>query len=100
VHRIDPERLDLAREFHTRPFGAHSPALQALLTVMRSREHCGDYLLVCTRPHEEWVLAVKQPDGAPPKLLEEERFASPAAAEWRVFQLRWERLAGRRLELD
>lgn len=100
MHAIDPARLDLAREFRDRPFGVHSPALQALLTIMRSRENCGDYVLICTRPHAEWMLAVKQPDHAPPRLLESERFTSPEAAEWRVFQLRWERLTGQPLALE
>jgi hypothetical protein len=100
VHRIDPSRLDLAREFRDRPFGEHSPELQSLLTVMRSRENCGDFLLVCTQPHAEWMLAVKQPEGKPPRLLEEERFTSPEAAEWRVFQIRWARLTGSPLRLD
>ena len=100
MYRIDPGRLDLAREFKRRPLGIHSAELQALLTHMRSRENCGDFVLVCTKPHEEWVLAVKQPDGAPPRLLEDERFASIEAAEWRVFEIRWERLSGQKLVLE
>jgi hypothetical protein len=100
MYEIDPRRLDLAREFRAAPFGEHSPELQALLTFMRSRENCGDFLLVCTRPHAEWMLAVKQPEGAPPRLLEEERFASPEDAERRVFAIRWERLTGSPLPPD
>jgi hypothetical protein len=100
VYRIDPRRLDLAREFKQRPLGTHSSALQALLTFMRSAENCGDYVLVCTRAHAEWMLAVKQPDGAPPMLLTAERFPSLEAAEWRVFELRWERLTGAALAIE
>lgn len=97
MYRIDPSRADLAREFRERPLGEHSPELQALLVFMRQRENSGDFVLVCTRPHAEWMLAVKQPDGAPPTLLDEERFSSVEDAERRVFAIRWERLTGRKL---
>ena len=45
---FDPSRLDLAREFKARPFGEHSPDLQYLLNLMRSREVEGRYVLVPT----------------------------------------------------
>lgn len=35
MHRIDPSRLDLAREFRERPFGPHGPELQKLLKILR-----------------------------------------------------------------
>jgi hypothetical protein len=99
MHRIDPARLDLVREFKARPLGTHSPELMALLIVMRSRENCGNYLLVCTRPHQEWTVAVKQPDHLPP-VLTEHRFPTIEAAEWFVFKTRWEHLTGTKLEID
>jgi N,N-dimethylformamidase len=34
VTDIDPRRLDLAREFRARPFGVHSPDLQAVLEML------------------------------------------------------------------
>jgi hypothetical protein len=37
VYRFDPSRLDLAREYKARPFGEHSPDLQYLLNLMRTR---------------------------------------------------------------
>ena len=98
MHQIDPTRLDLVREFKARPLGTHSPELMAMLIVMRSKENCGNYVLVMTKPHEEWTVAVKQPDFAPP-LLTEHRFASVEAAEWFVFKTRWEKLTGRKLEV-
>ena len=97
MYRIDPARTDLAAEFRERPFGEHSAELQALLIFMRRRENSGDFVVVCTKPHREWVLAVKQPDGAPPTLLENERFGSLEDVERRVFAIRWERLTGARL---
>jgi N,N-dimethylformamidase len=99
MYGIDPRRLDLAREFKAQPFGTHSPDLQALLTVMRQPETCGDYVIVCTTPHAEWMLARKQPDGAPPQLLES-TFASLEAAEWHAFKTRWEAITGVKLEIE
>jgi len=97
---FDPERLDLAREFKARPFGEHSPDLQYLLNLMRSREVHGRYVLVMTRPHAQWTLARLTDNNLGPPLLTNVSFDSLEAAEWAVFKLRWEALAGRPLELD
>ena len=35
MHRVDPLRLDLAREFKSNPTGPHSPELQKLLKLLR-----------------------------------------------------------------
>ena len=74
---IDPRRTDLALEFKRRPFGPHSPELQAVLNVLRGSRHCQDLLLVCTRPHAEWQLAEKQPYGQPPRLIPGAVFDQP-----------------------
>jgi hypothetical protein len=95
---IDPRRLDLAAEFRARPFGRHSPELQALLDLMRRAENCQDLILVAIAPGQ-WVLGERQPDGKPPRLLEAEAFDSREAGEWAAFRRRWEVLAGRPLEL-
>lgn len=94
---IDPGRLDLVREFQQRPFGPHSPELQAVLNVLRSSRHCQNLLLVCTRPHAEWILAEKQPGGLPPRLFTERVFTSLEDAEWEAFRMRWEAVTGQPL---
>jgi len=94
VFTIDPRRTDLALEFKRRPFGPHSPELQAVLNVLRSSRHCQDLLLVCTQPHAEWQLAEKQPYGQPPRLMPGAVFTSLEAAEWHAFQMRWEAVTG------
>jgi hypothetical protein len=99
VFEIDPQRTDLALEFKQRPFGPHSPELQAVLNVLRGSRHCQNLLLVCTRPHTEWILAEKQPDGLPPRLLPEQTFTSLEAAEWHAFRLRWKAVTGRELRV-
>jgi hypothetical protein len=59
MFEIDPRRTDLALEFKRRPFGPHSPELQAVLDVLRGPLHWRNFLLVCTRPHAEWRLATR-----------------------------------------
>jgi hypothetical protein len=57
VIEFNPARIDLAREFRARPFGAHSADLQAVLTRMRTppiRGKCGP---IVTRPYAERALA-------------------------------------------
>jgi N,N-dimethylformamidase len=94
---IDPTRTDLALEFKRRPFGPHSPELQAVLNVLRGSRHCQNLLLVCTRPHAEWILAEKQPGGRPPRLFPDRTFTSREEAEWHAFQIRWEAVTGHAL---
>lgn len=95
---IDAKRIDLAREFKRRPFGPHSPELQAVLNVLRSSRHCQDLLLVCTQPHAQWQLAEKRPHGQPPRLIDGAVFTSLEAAEWHAFRMRWEAVTGHVLE--
>lgn len=103
MYQFDPARLDLAREFRRRPFGEHSPDLQALLNVMRSTTPGGWHVLVMTRPHAQWTLArmVEQLGGRPalPQLTNV-TFDSLEAAEWAMFRLRWEALSGAPLAID
>jgi N,N-dimethylformamidase len=98
VAAIDPRRLDLAAEFRARPFGRHSPELQALLDIMRRAENCQDLILVSIEPGR-WVLGERQPHGKPPRLFEDQIFESREAGEWAAFRQRWQALAGRELEL-
>ena len=53
MYRFDAGRLDLAREYKARPFGEHSPDLQYLLNLMRTRETDGRRILVMTQPHAQ-----------------------------------------------
>jgi N,N-dimethylformamidase len=47
----------VADEFAARPFGDHSPQLQALLETMRSVPIPGKSFLYMSEPHREWQLA-------------------------------------------
>ena len=100
MYEFDSRRLDLAREFKAKPFGAHSPDLQYLLNLMRSRETAGRYVLVMTQPYEQWTLARLTDGNNGPPVLTNTTFDSLEAAEWGVFRLRWEALAGTPLALE
>ena len=100
MYRFDASRLDLAREYKARPFGEHSPDLQYLLNLMRTRETDGRYVLVMTQPHAQWTLARLTDGNQGPPRLTNVTFDSLEAAEWAVFKLRWEAMAGAPLPIE
>ncbi|MBB5159684.1 hypothetical protein [Saccharopolyspora phatthalungensis] len=59
-------------EHRTRPIGKHSDELERVLIYLR-KHHLkmpGKYILVCTKPHEEWRIAtIIGTPGRPPELL-------------------------------
>ena len=96
AYRIDPRRdRDVVGEFRQKPIGHHSPNLQRVLNALRSGPLAGKYVLVCTRPFREWVLARHPGErGRPVELLREHTFTSKEEAEWAVFRLRWKQHTG------
>ncbi|MBM3489875.1 MAG: hypothetical protein FJX68_05400 [Alphaproteobacteria bacterium] len=100
MFRIDPNRVDLAREYKARPFGVHSGDLQMVLNLMRALPVEGHHVLVMSKPHREWTLAVMGGRPPRPRLQPSQVFTSLEAAEWHVFKLRWQMLTGQPLQLD
>jgi hypothetical protein len=99
VYEIDPERVDLAREFKALPYGRHSGELQRVLNRMRGGANAGRYVLICTKRHREWVLArLGARPGDPIEPVPGHVFAARAEAEWAVFRLRWRELTGHDLD--
>ena len=101
MYAIDPERLDLAREFKARIYGRHSGELQRVLNRMRGGANAGRYVIICTKRHREWVLARMGPragDAIEP--VPGRIFRSEEEAEWAVFKLRWHELTGRELPIE
>jgi hypothetical protein len=69
--RITPEIIE---EHRRKPLGKHSDQLERVLVYLRKRnlELAGKYILVCTRPHEQWrVATISGRPGVPPTLLDE-----------------------------
>jgi hypothetical protein len=101
MYEIDPERLDLAREFKAQIYGRHSGELQRVLNRMRGGANAGRYVIVCTKRHREWALArMGERAGDSIEPIAGYVFGSKAAAEWAVFKLRWRELTGRELAVE
>jgi hypothetical protein len=67
---------------------------------MRTRETTGRRVLVMTRPHAQWTLARLTDNNNRPPRLTNQTFDSLEAAEWTVFKLRWEEMAGMPLPIE
>lgn len=99
MYEIDPERTDLVEEFLRQPFGHHSGELQRVLNVLRGGPVKDRYVLICTKPHREWVLGqLSGVRGEPVRVLANRVFTSAEDAERAVFKLRWEQKTGRKIE--
>lgn len=97
----DAEVIPLALEFKARPFGVHSPMLQALLDRLRViHPDCDKLLLVCTRTCEQWALGRMSGTPLTVTLDSSPRFSSLEEAEWYVFRLRWKHLTQRDLPVE
>lgn len=87
-HEIKPRiNAQIIEEHQRRPIGKHSDNLERVLVYLRNHHMMmeGKYILVCTKPHEEWRIAQLQdePD-SPPELLDD-TFADRYAAEHGLF---------------
>jgi hypothetical protein len=99
MFKIDPTRLDIAREYRAKPFGEHSPELQYALNQMRLRPVQEFEVLVMTEPGRRWVLAYMPMGGGAPRLTNQS-FDRLEDAEWHVFKLRWKDMTGMDLPID
>ncbi|WP_346891235.1 hypothetical protein [uncultured Roseibium sp.] len=94
-YEIDPARLDLALEFRRYPKGPHSAELQKVVHRMRWSGAGGRYCLIPVEPGRRWMLALlPERRGAPIRTFPETTFTSINDAEWHVFKIRWQVLAG------
>jgi hypothetical protein len=97
MYAFDKSRLDLAREFRASPFGEHSPDLQYLLHLMRRPSEKPFHMLFVDRANERWTLGIMDPSGRNTPQRTNIVFTDLKEAEWHVFKLRWEALAGEAL---
>ncbi|MDE0241623.1 MAG: hypothetical protein OXQ84_15765 [bacterium] len=99
MYKIDPTRKDLVEEFRANPVGNHSADLQQMLNVVRAEPFPGKYVLICVKPHREWVLGrLSGVRGDPVEILEDRVFTRAEDAEWEVFRRRWKALTGECLD--
>ena len=57
-----------------------------------------DDVLLCTKPHKEWMLGQLTGPGKPVKIFKGTRFKSLAEGEWEIFRRRWRRYAGSKID--
>lgn len=89
---INHNRRDLVEAFLANPRGPHSPELQRLVNELRFDKTMKDkYVVVCTKPHQEWTLAQLPGErGKSIRLHKDQVFTNLDDAERAVFRLRWE----------
>jgi N,N-dimethylformamidase len=101
MHRIDPSRLDLAREFKHNPTGPHGPELQQVLKLLRWEPIAGRFVVVQPRRDGLWYLArTTGAKGHPLQLFYSHGYPTLAEAHWALFRKRWEQHTGQVLILD
>ncbi len=98
VHRVTREDLDLVAEFDETPIGRQSPALRRLLNRFRAETPEDRFVLVCVRPHQEWVLGQMNGSKSPVTLFPDVRFSKFEDGERKIFRRRWQRYA--EIEID
>jgi hypothetical protein len=97
MYQINPDDVHLAEEFRANPIGKHSPDLQRVLNLFRGEAMADKYVLICTKPHERWVLGQLTGVRGKPVKLSNHVFDRIEDAEWHVFKLRWKKYTGRDL---
>lgn len=99
VYKLKPTDKQFVQEFKAKPIGLHTPGLQRILNLFRGESMSGKYVLVCTKPHQQWMLAeLPSRRGQPLKVHHNQVFQSIEQAEWEVFKLRWHKYTGERLD--
>ncbi len=101
MHKVDPSRLDLAREFKANPLGPYSADLQKLLKLLRWEEVEDRFLAVQPEHGGAWFLArTTGPKGHPIEIFRGRPYRTMADAHWAVFRKRWEKHTGTALRLE
>ncbi|MCB1497805.1 MAG: hypothetical protein KDJ86_18630 [Bauldia sp.] len=96
VYKIDAdEDRKYVEEFRRLPIGEHSPGLQRVLNIMRLDRGGIQYILVCRKRFEEYVIGRMPPDRSDPIEIEDDKvFATREEAEWEMFCRRWREHTG------
>ncbi|MCP4382229.1 MAG: ABC transporter permease [Hyphomicrobiales bacterium] len=89
----DAKLDDLVDEFRRNPTGQHSASLQRLINRIRSEPMEGKLALLCTKPHEEWIL-IQMNGRKKPITVIGDKFNDINDAEWAVFRRRIKRHFG------
>lgn len=91
---LSDEEIEALHEFEERPVGRHSPGLQKIVNRMRGAPVEGKYVLFCTKPHREWVLARMNGRAKPITIFWDKVFADMREAEIAIYKLRLAEMHG------
>ena len=101
MDKVDPSRIDLAREFKANPVGPHSPDLQKLLKLLRWESPTQRYVALRPELDGKWYLGkLNGPKGHPLDVYTSRPFDTHAEVTWAVFRKRWEAHTGVLLLLE
>jgi branched-chain amino acid transport system permease protein len=99
IYKVGEQDRPIVEEFNKKPIGHHSPELQRVLNVFRGASTQEKYVLICTKPHQEWVLGQLTGErGKPVKILKGKVFTKIEDAEREVFRRRWKKYTGGELD--
>jgi len=99
VYTVSQHDQHVVEEFRRKPIGHHSPDLQRVLNVFRGEPIKNKYVLICTKPHKEWILGQLTGErGKPVKILKDKVFTRIEEAEQEVFRRRWKKYTGSDLD--
>lgn len=77
---------EVIEEHRRRPTGVHSDALQRLLNYFRRASIIDKYAILCTKPFADYrIVALSGRRGVPPRIVDDQAFASPEEAIHAVF---------------
>ncbi len=100
IYKIDPVRdLPYAAEFMQVPVGHQSPGLQRVLHVFRGEPLRDKYVLVTTKPHQQWQLARLSGERGKPLTRLDTFYSCLLEAERDIFRRRWRDFTGQELVL-
>jgi branched-chain amino acid transport system permease protein len=86
---------ELVEEHRAKPLGQHSDRLERVLAYFRRQPQAGKYIIVATRPWEEYRIGVLSGvRGQPATILDDETFASEEEAMHGIFLRRVRDLRG------
>ena len=101
ILEFDGNRMDLAKEYRNNIRGPFSLELQQILDKMRTTPLKGRFVILISKPFEEFSLAqLTGVRGQKPKLVEGVTYRSIAAAEWDIFKRRWADLSGVEITIE
>ena len=98
AYKVSERDRSLIEEFGRNPLTHQSKDLQRLLNRFHGEPVDSKFVLVCTKPHREWMIGRLSGRGLPVKIFKYKRFTSLRQAEWEVFKLWWERQTSSKLE--